>query len=344
MLFTYTPNEQTEVNALAVKKVFELHQAQSRSTINLYQKCNITELSFTTSWCREVATSNLSHLVGQLPPGKLNIYGIRKHGEACPSQPREVSGKIRQRETKVNVLFHNLFQFITEMLCHIFKTDTEELHSTKHWLYNLASSAPAKVNPLHSMDCLLNYDPELIPTTPLWTTDDMYGTMFNIPSEWAKSTAAMSYLLYLPRVWGAFYETDGLLPKMLRLSKLRSNTRAITFLCGVQELEDSMCLWRYIARRLMLPLWFTNYGREGFWMFTYLLIKEGIAAKEGLPRVPGLLKALTEINRSGFISWLRTYKIKDGTKAPDWVRKLYNVLGSEGPFSLLNLRSIVGYV
>ena len=160
----------------------------------------------------------------------------------------------------------------------------------------------------------------------------------------------MSYLLYLPRVWGGFYEETETLKRLSGFGQLRFNDRFIVRVCAEEiqatenRKESASALWLQLAKRLMLPMWFTQYGRAQFWAFTYMVIREGLAAKDDLPRIPGFQTALGSIGCSGFMSWFRKYKCQPEHDAPDWVSSLFNLLQDRGSFSILKPRNIVGYI
>lgn len=345
MLFTYTPNDQTKEITAQVKCLVSSFVNQTDDPI-VWSKHTDNDFlfSFTSSWCRELTVHTLLGLIGPLPPGKLNIYGIRKHSDCWSNQPRDTVGEIDKPNNLVNIYFNNLFRFMIEMFGYVIEVEQPlSSHTSSYWASRLSSSL--KVTGLKQQPrCLLNLDEESIPNTTLWKTDNMYGTMYNIPSEWSKSQAIMSYLLYLPRVWGAFYEPTQVLSTLMRSSGLRYDSRTMVRLCGVEEADVSLGLWKYIARRLMLPMWFTSFGRVEFWLFTYMVIREGIAVKKGLSRIPGFQEALTSIKCSGFFSWIRKYKCEPKYNAPDWVNGLYGMLAKRGPHIILSMKPLTSNI
>jgi len=340
MLVVYEPTEQSAENTGLVK--MHVLTNGGRAYIHIHPDGEGVQLSFTASWCRELATNRIHRLVSGLPPGKLDIYGIRKHGGEWHSQPPDTTGKVSLRDRRLNGIFTNLFYLATDMVSHIFETDTTEAHYTKFWLSRLSLSHPVLTNPPPSFRCLLN-KPDDIPKTPLLETDCMYGTLLGIPSEWAQSRAVMSYLLYIPRIWAAFYG-DLILKELSSAGRLRHTPNTLTdILECYQSVEDQdtpfidVSILRFLARKLMIPLWFTQFGKEQFWVFTYILIREGIKAELGVEKDADLRTALNS-DRSGFMSWVRWYA--GNSKAPKWVAKLLVLLRASGPSAVVQYRSI----
>lgn len=349
MLVIYTPTDQTRDTIDLIIKTVGNKRWNSKNCALLFQKDTDFSVSFTASWCRELTLGILLNWLANVPPGKLDIYGIRKHGRHCSNQPRGITGCIEKRDTLIDALFINVFQFMVGMLDQIFETNVMSQHTLGFWADRAVSRYTEWTKGDQLIKCLLNLGTGMIPDTPLWK-DEMYGTITGIPSEWALRPAVMSYLFYIVRLWGAFYENGKTLKGMTKLTRLKYNDEFLLRLVGATTTQPrarakvvGLGIWRSLASKLMLPLWFTESGKTGFWVFTYLLIQEGLAVNGGAKRIPGFKDALAYTNCSGFRSWLRYYiSVRD--LAPRFVFDLNKYLEEHGPFGLLHTRTAVPYV
>lgn len=309
------------------------------------------------SWCREMATGNFKDMFSDLPPGTINIYGIRKHGTGIPYQPR-CPGKIKRTTTYTNNLHTNFFQMMVEMISCVLDGSVMSPNRVAGWLKRWGSISFEHSSSVHgepigpAIKCFLNSDPddipELDPSNPnrFWARGNMHGTIAGIPSHWAKSIPIMSYLLYLPRVWGIFYSTPRALPKLSQISRRKMVVSPVLrSIIGDARSHSSVGyhtqLWSLAAYKMILPLWCTPYGKEYFWTFTYLLIKAALG--NSLRDKDKLASDLCSTARNGgFRDWLRWYKTKED--APKWVRGMLNELSISGPSSLVHFDSFTAYI
>lgn len=353
MLSIYTPNDQTANIEEAMA-----HAVNYCRHGNLPEVCE-TDLGFAvkTSWCREMAVENLREIMALTPPGTVNIYGIRKHGAALRYQPARAPGAIHRSSVYVDTLFTCFFQTMVELLSYILDNNTmseERVREivtrwTSRGLETNSGVLSDSINPLPK--CLLNYDEEDIPDLvddDFWVDDKMFGTITGIPSHWLNSIPVMSYLLYLPRLWGVFYHSPRILPTLSKLSRRKAHSPVMHSIMGKPNQRGPQAyptwLWSIMARKMMFPSWLTPCGRECFWTFTYLIIRAVFGKTFScIDGIPNLASALTyEENRSGFVSWCSSYKSRNET--PGWVNSLITELSLNGPSSVVRFGNIASYI
>lgn len=354
MLITYTPDEQNDVTEALYRHVLDCCHSSGIPAV-----CR-TDIGFAikTGWCREVVTDNLRDMLTGAPSGTVNIYGIRKHGTSLTYQPPKCPGKLGERTAYVDNMLSEFFQLMVECISSTLGESVMKPKRVEDWIYRWRSVSFDReftmgVKPSGpDIKCLLNADEEDIPKLEgetLWSKNRMFGNIVNIPSSWASSIPIMSYLMYIPRLWGAFYSTPRVLLKLSRVSNRKLSyppelRDAIGSPRGYSSLAYSSQLWTALTGRLMLPSWFTSCGKEYFWTFTYLLIKCALDktydTQNQLEDMPATL--YSQSTRGGFKSWCGWYK--SCGEAPIWFRDILTNLTMYGVSSILNIDSIVNYV
>jgi len=351
MIVLHTPDQQNEELETFYSTVFRLNGLGIPR--NLYRTDN--GLALNTGWCRECVIGTMADVFQNAPPGKINIYGIRKHGTSATYQPSSCPGKIRANSSYTNNLFTSFFTMMVELLACVLNDKRMSDRRVQQWYdrFNHGSFDTSYrllgEQPISGVDCILNVDEEDIPDlgdSGFWANGNTFGTITNIPAHWAECIPVMSYLLYIPRLWGAFYSTPRALPKLSQISRYRYplSKTLNTLLGSTRPYPKYAQLWLGAVKNMMLPLWLTSCGKENFWTFTYLLMVCALAKEHHPITIPPNIKeqlATTNIG-GGFKSWGRWYSMQEGT--PDWLQTMRKELHTNGPFSLLYTNNITQYI
>jgi len=92
----------------------------------------------------------------------------------------------------------------------------------------------------------------------------------------------------------------------------------------------------------MLPLWFTSHGKEHFWTFTYMLIREALSETFHYEGIPNLVDLLYASERNGFVSWCT--KLARISATPSWFKLMLDELARSGPSAMFNFGTVASYV
>jgi len=352
MLLVYTPDQPDTDN-----KIYNDLCHVARNNPPKTGRCTTADgVAAKTAWCREIEIGNCYEYFKDVPKGTLDIYGIRKHGTRTIYQPSGCPGALNKRSEYIDNLFSSLFQLAVDLISSTIGGRTIPENRVQSWLYRWGAvnfKHPHSIigeSLVPTIKCNLNVGdkiPELdIPA--LWDDNDMFGTITGIPIHWAQSTAIMSYLMYIPRLWGVFYSSPRVLPKLSQIGRFQTQSPLLTNMAHEVARYTAPSytnhLWRCMAKSLMLPLWLTPCGKENFWAFTYLLIRNAIYKtynwEDNLPDLNVQLRDAKHI--SGFRSWCGQYE--KHIDAPIWFKSMKEMLKNSGPTAAVAYGKIVNYI
>lgn len=352
MLAVYIPYTDSSgekyLTGAEIEQIIDQRLNSKRLPGNARKRVGDLGLTVSFSWCREIAVDVLARFTKVLPPGSLDIHGIRKHGECWSNQPTRVIGNVTRPNQMVDGLFTTFFQMMVEMLSYILDTDTSPLspRRLRQWLsmWNYAAPSTPVGAPIQ-VTCTLNAG-ELDESSvdPGQRTVGMLGTITGIPIHWAKSSAVMSYLLLLPRLWSLFYGTPRILGRLTTLSR-RRYTSPLLKLLDTTGNSQAVLLWSLVAKRLMLPFWLSTFGKGEFWHFTYLLMYDAMSRRGGGDGIPNFANHLyKERAIDGFVSWCSWFNRSVAQENLPWAPKLLKYLREDGVMSVVTLGSLCKYI
>lgn len=281
-----------------------------------------------TSWCREIAVAALSS-IGNIP-AHVSIHGIRRGKRGTSNQPIGMLGTISQ----VDEIDKPMNLLIDTVMIYMSLLDKEPpgcitidtlLKLNKTW---------------NSRPLYMNYESEYSSELPRIFLNEhpdatgIYGSITGIPVAWCKNRACMSFLMYLNRLWGAFYLDDMYLGRMIgKRSCINQNSNILQISTSRIDLA-AIYDWLAVSRAFMLPSWYTNFGRGSFWAFLLFLVRNAYARVYGEDNkeLRYFIDFMGEYrNRdmiSGFNSWVNSCS---GEDAPEWLYKIKETMSNVGP-------------
>lgn len=291
--------------------------------LNITFKDGTTDESLLSS-CREEASYILYNLpTDQMQEFDIHGIGIIVSNSATGERYTQPTGNINGIDSRMNILSQVMFHAIASVLG--WESDGTFSMNDDTMACMLGKYSTGSDFRIINKPAMIKRQEEIKTRCGVYVDNsksppDLIGSITNIPGHWARSIAVMSYLMYLPRVWRSLYRPDinGLcnwgykvehrIPSLV--TRHKTNT-----------------IWEIQMCNLMIPMWFTSFGKAAFWTFTYMLM-DHMVKRHSSTSVYGegtIYDSIYDNRIDGFISWTRKHVV--GTD----YHKLYTNLVQFGP-------------